>query len=335
MTLPPLAFGNNNAVFSEGSERATENFAHIVPSAQLRGTTPHVFSRMALRTIEKTSLMAYSATAGSVEVQDTQGWHLVVNIFGSAVMRGGGQEVEFGASSGGLLLPNIARKTDSVGMGSTVIATIDREQLLETGTRMSGREQGQLRLDEHIHQLPLASAELRAAFHQICRMVDISGPDGQIAVALGTQDTLYRWLALSLGWMEDADEAARRGPPPGKLDNLCDMIRQSFSVPLTMSQMEEFSGLSSRSLQYAFRERFGCSPMEWQRRERMMLAREQLIANGPETSITQLAHAMNFSSSAAFATLYKRHFNETPSQTIERAHGPASLPDFESGPSQV
>jgi len=82
--------------------------------------------------------------------------------------------------------------------------------------------------------------------------------------------------------------------------------------------MEMASGLSARALQYAFKARFGCSPMAWQRRERMLKARQLLLANAHSQSITNLAYDMGFSSASAFSTLYKLHFDETPSETLDR-----------------
>ena len=78
-------------------------------------------------------------------------------------------------------------------------------------------------------------------------------------------------------------------------------------------EMELLSGLSARTLQYAFRSKFGVTPTQWQRRERMLLA-QRLLCDNPNVSITQLAHDMGLSSVAAFSTLYKRHFGEPPSR---------------------
>ena len=72
------------------------------------------------------------------------------------------------------------------------------------------------------------------------------------------------------------------------------------------------SGLSARAPHYPFRARFNCSPMEWQRRERMLEVQNRLMSLAPGQTITTLAHAMGVLSSAAFATLYLRYIGETP-----------------------
>ena len=64
---------------------------------------------------------------------------------------------------------------------------------------------------------------------------------------------------------------------------------------------------------------YGCSPMEWQRRERMQLVRRRLMFPRGEETITDIAFATGFSSSAAFAAQYRRYFGETPSQTRRSA----------------
>jgi len=89
--------------------------------------------------------------------------------------------------------------------------------------------------------------------------------------------------------------------------------------PLTLTEMENASALSARSLQYSFMRRFGCSPMQWQQRERMIRVRERLFLLPPDATITELAYEMGFSTLSALTTLYKWHFGETPIQTIASA----------------
>ena len=112
MELPLLAFGNADAPLTAGADQSNEQFARVLPSVKLTPSTPEMFSRTVVRKIGATTMLTHASTAGSLAVEDSQGWHLAMPTFGAAVMRSEGQEVSFGASSGGLLLPNLRRVFD-------------------------------------------------------------------------------------------------------------------------------------------------------------------------------------------------------------------------------
>jgi AraC-like DNA-binding protein len=278
-----------------------------------------LMGRTASRRVGRTAFLASAATSHELVVDGSDGWHLSILTFGAANMRADGRGADLVAGRNALLLPNLKRSVISSDR-SVLIATIDKDILLRTAsTMMAGGSDRQM--NDCIHDLPIEHRKgVFASFLQLFRMLDATRGDDGIAGALGIEELLYRWLVIALGWLDDLSCKMRGGSV--KLDDLCDMIRSSFERPLTLTEMERATGLSSRSLQYAFRERFGCSPTEWQRRERMLMAQHRLIADGPDGSITDLAYAMAFSSSSAFATLYKRHFGETPSQTKARLFGP-------------
>lgn len=300
----------------------TRAISGAFPSLHWRVTAPGLLlGKYSVGLVGQTALLATSTNEHVLEVDGSEGWHLSLPTYGSIVTRAEGREVISTAGREALLVPNVKRRLASKTR-SMVVANIDKERLVLVGAGMTGKDPRSLPLDEGIHRLDLEHRQgMFASFLNICRTLDGTRGDTSLAGLLGIEDMIYRWLALALGWLdEDTSPAPKQAP--GRLDGLCDMIRQSFERSLTMTEMERISGLSSRALQYAFRDRFGCSPMEWQRRERMALAQQHLIAIGPKGSITDLAHAMGISSSAAFATLYKRHFGETPSQTRARVFGP-------------
>jgi AraC-like DNA-binding protein len=76
---------------------------------------------------------------------------------------------------------------------------------------------------------------------------------------------------------------------------------------------------TTRSLQEAFRHRFDMTPMQFLRRLRLRLAREQLL-NGHDLGLTvhDVALRWGFSHSGRFAQQYLAEFGEHPSQTLRR-----------------
>jgi AraC-like DNA-binding protein len=89
--------------------------------------------------------------------------------------------------------------------------------------------------------------------------------------------------------------------------------------PITVGDIALAASTTTRSLQEAFRHRFDMTPMQFLRRLRLRLAREQLL-NGHDLGLTvhDVALRWGFSHSGRFAQQYLAEFGEHPSQTLRR-----------------
>jgi AraC family ethanolamine operon transcriptional activator len=78
-------------------------------------------------------------------------------------------------------------------------------------------------------------------------------------------------------------------------------------------------GVSERTLQYAFIERFGIGPKEFLNIVRLSEVRRQLRDADPrETRVADVANTWGFWHMGQFAADYRRHFQELPSETLRR-----------------
>jgi AraC-like DNA-binding protein len=77
--------------------------------------------------------------------------------------------------------------------------------------------------------------------------------------------------------------------------------------------------VGERTLQLAFRERFGLTPAAFLKARRLALVRQQLLRLNPaDSSIGQVAGALGFTHLGQFAADYRRAFGETPSETLKQ-----------------
>lgn len=86
-----------------------------------------------------------------------------------------------------------------------------------------------------------------------------------------------------------------------------------LTEPITLTDIERFSGLSARSLQYLFGRHAGISPMAWLKHQRLLKARALLLQPGGVNSITTLAMDLGFSSPSRFTAAYQGAFGHLPS----------------------
>lgn len=319
MPLTPLPFGQAIARESFSIADTVEHMARAVPGLTLYEAirTEAFRSRTATVGIGDLRLMASATQACRVEVEETGGWHLIVPYAGVASLRSDGKDYTLLSGGNALLLPNIRRYVERP-TSSAVVISLNLTTLLETQRIVSGSPDIEPVLDHRPIELRLAkNAGMFRAFLEICRLIDTTLTTPNLAKVLGIDDVIYRWIVANL-LQTDEDSRAIETTEQSRIDAVCDLVRSMVERPLTLTEMERVSGLSARALQYAFKSRFNCSPMEWQRHERMLEAQQRLCSLGPDDTITQLAYSMGFSSSAAFSSLYKRYFGEMPSETLKR-----------------
>ena len=320
MSLLPLSFGQSRARRFTSAVQAGEAMASTVPSLQMeelpgKGNAAFASANLIVSTV---NIATDSVSPCRITVTDSQGWHFFVSVAGQTQTNFRGNRFKSYPGQTMAIFPNVKRTTERSG-GGTIVAAFDIDELVKRQMIMSGTESIVHLPDDRPTPVPIGfQPALWRALTHICKIIDACGEDGALAARLGVDDLLYRWMATALFEAEHAQD--RQYTPSGRIDFVCDYIRATIDLrPLTLTEMENASTLSARSLQYGFMRRFDCSPMQWQQRERMIRVRERLFLLPPDATVTELAYEMGFSTLSAMTTLYKRHFGETPIQTIASA----------------
>lgn len=321
MSAPPLAFANSTAQTIIDLGLASDHMSRIVPTLvwDSAGKRQAFRARIATCSAGGVKMIANSATQSRIQIEESQGWHLVFPYIGCLSVHSDGSLFQLRSGTSALFLPNMRRSAERQ-TNSMIVANIDIERLINTIAEISGKPAADVSIHERPFDINFNKApSLFQYFVQISRIVDAASGHENLAICLGAEDMIYRWLTLALDHSNgQGTSASSQRAASSKIDLACDLMRDSTDRALTLTEIEIATGLSSRALQYAFRARFGVSPMEWQRRERMVMAQIRLMQAAPSETITAVAHSMGFSSSSAFATLYKRHFGEMPSETLRR-----------------
>lgn len=97
------------------------------------------------------------------------------------------------------------------------------------------------------------------------------------------------------------------------------LIDESAHEPLTIGDLAEHAGVSTRSLFAGFRKYRDTTPMQYLKDVRLNRVREALLrASADATTVTSIAMSWGFSHLGHFTTDYKRAFGESPSTTLAR-----------------
>ncbi|MDV2117148.1 AraC family transcriptional regulator [Alcaligenes faecalis] len=109
---------------------------------------------------------------------------------------------------------------------------------------------------------------------------------------------------------------------PRHLKKVATHLHEQAHLPVTVDELSTIAGVSSRTLQQAFKEHYGVSPMQYLRQVRLDRLRHELIhSNEPHLTLADLAMRWGFAHQGRFSAEYRSRFGETPGETLQRVRG--------------
>ena len=156
--------------------------------------------------------------------------------------------------------------------------------------------------------------------------------DPRLVVRLELDRLLERLVAALLltaaGGLESLDltgtGAASLPPRDQAFEALLARIRAHLGESLDLATLEAWAQRSRRELQVVFRDRLGCTPMQWVRRERLQQARRRLEQPEPGDTVASIARASGYSSASHFSSDFRSQFQVTPTQIMQARKNPTS-----------
>ncbi len=327
--LPPLAFGEEQAEYVTDPYRAAATAGRALGRIEIyepaNDASPfgHKMSTLCVNGLE---LNAAASSPMRLGIKTPGESFLLVPFFGATTLRIGRRQYQWGAARRAILLSNCPYRYGITQTRSVLIARIDLLKLAATIACMRGEAGAEtpnfLTEEARLLDLEHGSINFMIAFRHLCNYIDALGASPSVLERVGVDDWFYRqvgcWLAPELVDDGRAEGKGARPATPSAIEAVCEAARNRLSKPLTKTEMEKISGLSARGLQYAFLKKFGCSPMEWQKRERLHIAYKRLSKAQDETSVTELSFDLGFSSASRFAAYYRSLFGESPQETKRR-----------------
>jgi AraC family ethanolamine operon transcriptional activator len=113
---------------------------------------------------------------------------------------------------------------------------------------------------------------------------------------------------------------AGRATRQGGLKRAVEYLRSTDSRSVTVADLSAVARVTQRTLEYAFRDNFGMSPLGFLNLRRYHATRKDLLAADPKTAtVSEIALNNGFHHLGRFAVHYKKLFGESPSQTLARS----------------
>lgn len=329
--LPRLPFGESTvrpshdlAVFLAAQRTAMPGLHRYEP---LDRSQPFTFKSATLR-LGGLRLAASSSTAMSVTATDSRETTLLIPFHGWSSTITDGRTYRWQAGDFAMLVPGHERSGDS-GVRSMLAITFERSRLEETARGMAASRHDTLP-DFHLDRPRLVSlrgpgwAAMRL-LKRVLTLIDIGTARSSDLRLHTIDDMVYRVLAGMLAPMSlaPAMKATQSSAMNALVDRVAEHIVAHLQRPIPLSELEALVGLSARSLQVAFRGRFGSSTREWTQHRRLDLVRERLLHPSPGAHVAGVALDCGFTRMGGFAKAYAQRFGELPSATLARVarHG--------------
>lgn len=173
---------------------------------------------------------------------------------------------------------------------------------------------------------PLVSGLVGAMESLLSLFVRIRSVDPRLVVLLQLDQLLERLLATllvaaatGLGGLALASDVAVHSPRDDTFAALLARIRTHLAEPIDLGVLETWAQRSRRELQVVFRDRLGCTPMQWLRRERLQQARRRLEHPLPDDTVAAIASASGYRNAARFSADFRREFDLAPSQLLRHS----------------
>ncbi|MGY2046713.1 helix-turn-helix domain-containing protein [Methylobacterium sp. JK268] len=325
--LPPLAFGGRSAREDLDAEAMAERLSHergatMDYRAPRRGDGFRSLS--ALVGINGQYLVANSCSAVGFRAAEPRRPHLLLPLAGRGVVRQDRREIAWSANESAALLAAFD-STGTLGRRSAVAIELAPAPMERLACRMLGREPGgEAVLDlEVLRALPLTAGPFAFGplFRHLFGAVDACLATPALLDRSGLDDAIHRAVIMLLRPDLFAEQVTPPKAPRPKLADVCEYIRANLDQRLTLSVLEEVSGLSARVLQYAFREYHGCTPLQWIAAQRLDAVRAAILAAPPGTHLSAIA-SQYFSNLGEFSRKYRERFGELPSHTMATRREP-------------
>ncbi|WP_068636781.1 AraC family transcriptional regulator [Thauera butanivorans] len=281
-------------------------------------------ARLHLRSVRGVGFgrMAYGGEV-RIEAGGFESFYLAqVPLNGRELVSAGGETVLSAGSSGSVINANQPVQIDHAADAEKLVVKVDREALERSCIQHLGhgmRQPLEFRLAMSLDgpEGMRWSSLLRWIYESL--MVDERSFDSPIVAAQIEQMAITMLLTCQPHNYSQELAGEERSIAPAFVKRIERYIEEHADEPITIVDLAEHAGVSSRSIFNGFRRFRNTSPMLYLKEVRMRRVNEELKNLSPSaTTVTAVAYKWGFTHLGHFTTDYKRRFGESPSQTLAR-----------------
>lgn len=324
--LPPLAFGGKTSPLTQSPFEMGNNLKTLIPGLKNYDSLDKSNDFLGQSCMVNINGLICAAAASSPSQFN---FHcndacLIIPMHGSAQISNFENKFSYQAGSKAVLVSNSEFNVTS-DTRSVLIIKLDEDRLTQTAQLMLGfNEDTPMLRGSNIREINLHLGDISfdAIFKQFSSLIDQFYMYPKLLNKTGVDDGIYSAIAMMLypamtsktfNLLTDIRYERRL------LDHTCEYIKANLTSPITLAMLDKVSNMSRRKLHYAFQDRFGSSPMQWVRNERLILARHLINNTLPWQTVTAIALECGFTKMSTFSQFYKNRYGELPSIALAKS----------------
>lgn len=326
--LPPLILGNNSGMYYNDVKRYSDQYAKVIPSIKqfyAIGEDTTFESKTYLMKINNLSMIANASTPVYMNSTEFEEITLVIPFFGENHTYLDEKQFHWIQSRYAVLMPNVSRRGTS-SIRSILSINIQPKIILETAQSMLGADTitlADLRLHEpRLIPLSYGGFSFEIAIRKLCLYTDQINSASGLLEKLRIDEQFYRLIVMMFIPEKFFDSSTimtmNTHDSKSALMTLQEYVSSANHRFLSLSEIEEFTGLTTRTLQLGFKKYFGITPTQWLRERNLEYARKLILDGYGSVSVTQAAMECGFTNFSLFAKYYREQFGELPSETLQR-----------------
>lgn len=164
------------------------------------------------------------------------------------------------------------------------------------------------------------TADLMDAWVRMLRLMGDADAIAALAPAY-EREIIFRVLQGPLGWM--LREIAAPDSAMARVNLAVQWIRRDFAQTIGVERLAERASMSVSAFHRHFKAVTNLSPLQYQKRVRLLQARTLMVANAK--SVMAAAFEVGYESATQFSRDYAKVFGLPPSQDASRIHGEARV----------
>ena len=322
--LRPMPFGQAVATVLT-DEAACGEFLARLPDAPSRFGAIGAADAFRIR-LKNVSLPGVSLVAGSGTPKATDHCSrrlaLVIPFGGvETVLRAGREEHRWAAPHHAFFIPAGEKIEAESSGGAFLRLDLVETAVIKTAAGMAGLGNSRPHAIElsrsRIVPLQAGGTNWLPVIRSLCSMIDAFDCDASRLVTAGFDDLLLRTVVMMLSPDSSVERQFVTRPSRAfDLNPLLERIEANLAGRVTLGDLEEWTGLGSRTIQLAFQKQFGCGPMQWVRDRRLDRVRAKLLAAQPGDTVRGIAASCGLTRMATLIPEYTARFGERPSDTL-------------------
>lgn len=269
--------------------------------------------------------LAYG-TEAQIDLPASDRWyHINVPLKGSSkAYRDDGTSASTKAgSSGAILVPHRAQKVEWKSETAQFALKIPRDDLERHLAQLAQQPSGQpLDLDLELDLSGTAGAGLLRAVHFVASEWDEDGALVRHSHSRRQLESLVltNLLMAASGPHQRLLSKSSKNKSHNTLGMVVEYIHDNAQELLTVADLTQYAGVSSRTLQIAFRREYNCTPLEFIRDIRLAGVKDSLMnPQSASTTVSDVAMTWGFFNLGRFSGIYRSRYGENPSETLRRA----------------